>query len=47
LARLRLKIRKMCVVKIYVDIEEVVVTTIEIKRVLGELREIPHEPMKE
>jgi hypothetical protein len=37
----------MCVVKIYVDIEEVVVTTIEIKRVLEELREIPHEPMKE
>jgi len=35
------------VVKIYVDIEEVVVTTIEIKRVLGELREILYEPMKE
>jgi hypothetical protein len=47
LAKLRFKIKKLCVVKIYVDIEEAVVTTLEIERVSGELRETPYEPMKE
>lgn len=47
LAKLRFKIKKLCVVKIYVDIEEAVVTTLEIERVSGELRETSYEPMKE
>jgi hypothetical protein len=47
LAKLRFKIRKLCVVKIYVNIEEAIVTTVEIERVLGELKETPYEPMKE
>jgi hypothetical protein len=33
------------IVKIYIDIDEVVVTKIE--EILGKLREIPYEPMKE
>jgi hypothetical protein len=47
LGKLRPTIRKLCVVKTYIDIEEVVVVAIEIKHVLGELRETPYEPMKE
>jgi hypothetical protein len=47
LAKLRPEIRKLCVVRTYIDIEEVVVVTIEIEHVLGELRETPYEPMKE
>jgi len=37
----------MCVVRTYVDIKEVVVVVVEIERVLGELSEIPYEPMRE
>jgi hypothetical protein len=44
---LRLKFKKLCVVKIYIDIEEVVVVATEIERVLGQLGETPYEPMKE
>jgi hypothetical protein len=47
LGKLRPEIRKLWVVKAYIDIDEVVVTAIKIKRVLGELRETPYEPMKE
>jgi hypothetical protein len=47
LGKLRPKIRKFCVVKTYTDIEEVVVATAKIERVLGELGETPYEPMKE
>jgi hypothetical protein len=31
----------------YTNIDKIVVTTIEIERVLGELGESPYEPMKE
>jgi hypothetical protein len=48
LAKLRPKIRKLCIVKIYTNIEEVfVVLVVEIEQVLGEFRETPYEPMKE
>jgi len=47
LARLRLEIRKLCVVRTYTNIEEVVTIVVEIERVLGELGEIPYKPMKE
>jgi hypothetical protein len=47
LARLRLEIRKLCVVKTFADIEELVSVTTKVERVLGELRETPYEPLKE
>jgi hypothetical protein len=45
LAKLKLEIRKLCVVRTYINIEEVVV--VDIEWVLGDLRETPYEPMKE
>ncbi len=48
MAKLRPKIRKLCVVRTYTDIKEmVVVIVVEIEHVLGELGETPYEPMKE
>jgi hypothetical protein len=47
LARLRPEIRKLCVVRTFVDIEELVGAAIEVERVLGELDETPFEPLKE
>jgi len=47
LARLRPEIRKLCVVKAFADIEELVAAAIEVERVLGELGETPLEPLKE
>jgi len=47
LARLRPKIWKLCVVRVFADIEELVATAIEVERVLGELGETPFEPFKE
>jgi hypothetical protein len=47
LARLRPEIRKLCVVRTFADIEELVGAVIEVERVLGELGEMPFEPLKE
>ncbi len=47
LARLRLEIRKLCVVKTFTDIEELVGVATELDRVLGEIGETPYEPLKE
>jgi len=47
LGRLRPEIRKLCVVRTFADIEELVGAAIELERVLGELGEIPYEPLKE
>ncbi len=47
LARLRPEIRKLCVVKTFAEIEELVGAAIEVERVLGELGEMPFEPLKE
>jgi hypothetical protein len=47
LARLRPKIRKLCVVRVFADIKELVGAAIEVERVLGELGETPFEPLKE
>jgi hypothetical protein len=47
LARLRPEIRKLCVVRNFADIEELVGAVTELKRVLGELGETPFEPLKE
>jgi hypothetical protein len=45
LDRLRPEIRKLCVVRAFVDIEELVGAVMEVERVLGELRETPYEPL--
>jgi hypothetical protein len=47
LARLRPEIRKLCVVRTFVDVEELVGAATELERVLGELGETPFEPLKE
>jgi len=47
LARLRPEIWKLCVVRTFVDIEELVGAATEVERVLGELGEILYEPLKE
>ncbi len=47
LARLRPEIRKLCVVRTFIDIEELVGAATELERVLGELGETPFEPLKE
>jgi hypothetical protein len=47
LARLRPEIRKLCVVRMFADIEELVGATMEVERVLGELGETPYEPFQE
>jgi hypothetical protein len=47
LARLRPEIRKLCIVRTFIDIEELVGAAIELERVLGEIGETPFEPLKE
>jgi len=47
LVKLRPKIRKLCVVRTFTDIEELVETATELERVLGELTETPYESLKE
>jgi len=45
LARLRPEIRKLCVVRTFADIEELVGAATKVERVLGELGETPYEPL--
>jgi hypothetical protein len=47
LARLRLELRRLCVVKTYTDIEEMVIVAIKIQRLLGDLGETPYDPLRE
>jgi len=47
LARLRPEIQKLCVVRIFANIEELVAAATELEQVLGELGETPFEPLKE
>jgi len=47
LAKLRPKIQKLCVVRTFTDIEELVGAATELERVLGEIGESPFEPLKE
>jgi hypothetical protein len=47
LGRLRPEIRKLCVVRTFADIEELVGAATELERVLDELGETPYEPLKE
>ncbi len=47
LARLRPEIRKLCVLRTFTDIEELVGAATKLERVLGELGKTPFEPLKE
>ncbi len=47
MGKLRPKIRKLCIVRTFADIEEMVGAATELERVLGELDETPFEPLKE
>ncbi len=47
LAKLRPEIRKLCVVRNFADIEELLGASNEVERVLGEFGETPFEPLKE
>ncbi len=47
LARLRPKIRKLCVVRVFANIEELVGAATKVERVLSELGETPYEPLRE
>jgi hypothetical protein len=47
LARLKLKLRRLYVVKTYINIEEMVIVTTEIERVLRDLGETPYDPLRE
>jgi hypothetical protein len=47
LAKLRPEIRKLCVMRTFTNIEELVGVAIELDRILGELGETPFEPLKE
>ncbi len=47
LAKLRPEIRKLCVVRTFADVEELVAAVTEVERVLGELGETPFEALRE
>jgi len=47
MVKLKLKIRKLCVVKMFTNIEKLIGAATELERVLGELGETPYEPLKE
>jgi len=47
MARLRPEIRKLCVVRTFTDIEELIGAATELERILGELGETPYEPLRE
>ncbi len=43
----RLKIKKLCVVHTYVDVDELLALTIEVEKVFDEIGETPYEPLKD
>jgi hypothetical protein len=47
LTKLRPEIRKLCVVRTFADVEELVVAATKVERVLGELGETPFEALRE
>jgi replication fork clamp-binding protein CrfC len=47
LAKLRPEIQKLCVVRTFANIEELVGAVTEVERVLGELEETSYEPLRE
>jgi hypothetical protein len=47
MAQLKPKLKRLYVVRTYIDIEDMVLATIEIERVLGDLGETPYDPFME
>jgi hypothetical protein len=47
LAHLRLEIMKLCVVRTYADMDELLAVAIEVEKVFKEIGETPFEPLKE
>jgi len=47
LAHLRPLIRKLCVVHTYVEMDELLASTIEVEKVLGEIGETSSRPLKD
>ncbi len=47
LAHLRLEIRKLCMVRTYANMDELLVATIEVEKVLREIWETFYEPLKD
>jgi len=47
LAHLMPKIKKLCVVQTYADMKKLLVTTMEVEKVLGKIKKTPIEPLKE
>jgi hypothetical protein len=45
LARLRPQLRKLLVIRIYQDMDELLVATIEIKKVIGKIGKTFYEPL--
>lgn len=46
LCNLRLEIRKLCVMRTFINIQKLVGATTKVERVLGKLGKTPYEPMK-
>jgi len=44
---MRLEIKKLCMVRTYANVKEMLLIAKEVERVLGELGDIPFEPLKE
>jgi hypothetical protein len=47
MAHFRPKIRKLCVIRTYVDMDELLVIATKVEKVLGEIKETPFEPLKD
>jgi hypothetical protein len=47
MAHLKPKIKKLCIVCTYVDMDELLAVTMEVEKVVGEIRETPYEPLKD
>ncbi len=47
MAHFKLEIRKFYVVRTYVDMDELFASTIEVEKVMGEIGEMPFEPLKD
>jgi hypothetical protein len=47
LARLKPKLRRLCAVRTYTDIEEMVIATTKIEKMLRNLGETPYDPLRE
>ncbi len=47
LSKLKPKIKKLCIIKEYVNMEALLVVILKVKKVFRELGEAPYEPFKE